>query len=1195
MQLCTALSKPTMTKTKLFFTIFLTIFICQISVAQVIINEISNKNSGQIADEDNGFEDWIELYNPSGSSVNLAGYYLSDDSLYSEKWTFPAFQMVSGNHLIVFASGKNRTTITEGYHWESPVLPADTFDYVGATATTGTDWYKTNFDLAGWSKGRAGFGYGDTDGDDSTIVPKSTIAVYVRKTFFLPAGFTFKDVSLQIDYDDGIVAYLNGEEIARANIAGKSSWNTTSPASHEATMYRGGKPDNIAIDTTQIKSLLVVGENVLAIEVHNDGKTADLSLIPYLSFMISNSYSLFDGTPVGLIPSASNNLHTNFKIDSNGEKIYLFNKKANTLETIWVKNLSYGWSLGRVSDGASTWGIFIQPTPSQANTTKAYSTDREPEPVFSVGEGYYPGKQTISLTTTSPTAVIRYTTDGSEPVTTSALYNGIPITVSVSGIVRATCFSKGDKLPGRSVANTYFINNNGHSVPVLSVITNNTNLYGGNGIFDNWQQEWEKPCYVEYFDANKQKQFEQFSGIQIDGGAGGSRSQPQHSFRLEFDNKTYSDGDVKYKLIPDRPDRDNYKSIYLRNGSNQYLIFQFKDAMECKMMSYNTNNYYSACTPVVVYINGAYFGVYEMREKLNDQYFEKNYKASIDSAFHLLSLSYYYGSVLRALNGSVDTFSTDYNKFIALNHADAAYLQKADKIIDLEYYTDYIIAQSWIADNDWPFNNIKIVKGDFTKFRWRFILQDLEWSLMPNGWTSSGFNHIAYMLNNTSGPYIGFWKELIKDQTYKKKFINRFADIMNSSYLPENTTAIAQTVYDLSYSEMRSEYVKWGGGESKATTNMNNYINNLAIFKNELTNRSTTVRANIVSNFGLSGQYNIELQVQPENAGVIQINTISPDVYPWTGVYFAGVPIKLEAKGMGNYIFDGWEPNIFIKDVNNPVVEVDVKFSGYKFSAKFRKQTPPQAITISEINYSSTEEYPASDWIELYNYGETAQDLTGWYMTDSKEEHKWIIPGSVTLQTNERLVLASNLNKFNSVYPNVKNVMGSFGFGLGSPSDSVRLFNNNMKLIAGVKYSSLAPWPTDAFDKGMTLELKDPDSNLNSAYNWFAGCVGGSPGVAYAKCNETGISISSENLIARLYPNPAIDLINIVLPTAMNNQTITCRIFDIMGKEVKTETFLNTSQNRQQISVVNIPAGIYILKLSNGNHQQNLKFIKQTE
>jgi len=216
----------------------------------------------------------------------------------------------------------------------------------------------------------------------------------------------------------------------------------------------------------------------------------------------------------------------------------------------------------------------------------------------------------ISITTTSSTAEIRYTKDGSEPTTASTLYTGASIPVSISTIVRATSFSKAGKLPSLSVSNSYFMNKGGLTVPVISVITNNENLYGSSGIFDNWRQEWEKPCYVEYFNKDGKKEFEQFSGIQIDGGAGGSRENPQHSFRLEFNNKIYGEGDLNCKLIPDRPDRTKYKSIYIRNGSNQWMTFQFKDAMECKIMANNTNNYYSHCTPAVVYINGSYFGVY---------------------------------------------------------------------------------------------------------------------------------------------------------------------------------------------------------------------------------------------------------------------------------------------------------------------------------------------------------------------------------------------------------------------------------------------------------------------------------------------------------------------------------------------------------------------------------------------------------
>ncbi len=1182
-----------MFRAKLYLGIFIIVSFCRSIDAQVVINEISNKNSGQISDEDFSNEDWIELYNTSDSAINLNHYYLSDDSANIERWKFPSYEIQAGGHLLVFASGKDRIP-AGAFHWESAVLPGHEFNYIISSSSTSSDWNQPDFIPVGWNNGSAGFGYGDDD--DVSVVPAGTMVIYILKSFDLPEGFSYKDIALHLDYDDGFVAWLNGVEIVRSNINGAPAWNSAATANHEAAMYSGGQPEKIAFDTTLVKSLLLTGKNVLAVEVHNINNTSsDLSLIPFFSFMINDSDSFFDKSPTWLIPSNLNSFHTNFEIKSAGEKISLYNSNTGETEIVRVKDLDYGWSLGRATDGAGNWAIFVQPTPSEANTTKAYSLEREPEPKFSVTEGYYTGNQLITISSTSSTSEIHYTLDGSEPVQTSALYTGNPISIATTKVLRAACFSNADKLPGRSATNTYFINNNGHTVPVISVITKNTNLYGSSGIFDNHWQEWERPCYVEYFDANRQLKFEQFSGIQIDGGAGGSRSQPQHSFRLEFDNKIYGDGDVKYMLLGDRPDREDYKSIYIRNGSNQWLTFPFKDAMETRMMSLNTYNYYSAYSPVVIYINGAYFGLYEMREKLNDQYFEKNYNANTDSAFHLLSLSYYYNSVLRALNGSVDTFFNDYSKFLTIQPTDAVYLVKADKILDLEYYTDYIIAQSWIADTDWPYNNIKIVKGDFTGYRWRFILQDLEWALNPNGWSNSYTDHIRYMLNyDTGNPYLRFWRELIKNPGYKRNFINRFADLMNSVYLPENTIDIAQSVYDDSYPEMRNEYVRWGGGESQANSRMNQYATNMTTFKSELNNRSITVRNNIVSNFGLAGKYTIELEVKPENTGFIQINTITPGVYPWSGVYFAGVPIKLEAKNTGNYVFDGWEPNSIIQDINNPVIETDVKISGYKFIAKFKKQLPANPIAISEINYSSTDIFPTSDWIELFNYGDNTVDLTGWYIRDENQDHKWVLLGSYLLKAKERLVLASNINKFNNVYPDVQNVMGSFGFGLGSPSDSVQLFDIQNNLVCGVKYSSQDPWPAGTFDQGLTLELKDPDSDLNSAGNWFAGCLGGSPGVAYSECSIAGTGIASETYSFSIYPNPAVDEINIVLSGNVSQQDITCRIFNLMGKELINETY-PVSQNRIMLSVSNLPEGFYVVQLSYGNNRQNLKFIKRKE
>lgn len=1175
------------------FLIILGIFLMtqfQAIHAQIVINEVSNKNSGQVADEDSELEDWIEIFNPSSSALNLKDYYLSDDTGIPEKWKFPDYYMASGDHLLVFASGKDRYPLA-GHHWESAIYPDLQFNYIVPVSSTPSNWKDKNFNPSGWNTGQAGFGY--ADGDDRSVVPDGTRSAYIRKSFMVPESFSFTEAVLHVDYDDGFVAYLNGIEIARMNIDGIPSWNSTASAGHEALMYNGGAPEQFNLDTELVRSILVAGENIFAIQVHNLENSSDLTLIPYLSFFVPDAVHAFDPPPPGIFPGNIRFFHTNFKIDSKGETLLLYNKQTGNKDSVEVNNLSYGWSMGRTTDGAATWSIFTEPTPLYANTTKAYSIQREPDPVFSIPEGFYEGQQSVTLSSTSESSEIRYTIDGTEPTVSSTLFSGTPLQVASTRVIRACSFSKGDKLPSRSIANTYFINKGTHSLPVISLITSNDNLYGNTGIFDNWYQEWERPAYMEYFDADKKKQFEQPSGIQVDGGAGGSRSHPQHSFRFEFSNNLYGDWDVDYPLIPGRPERNDYKSVYLRNGSNQYLTFQFKDAMETRLTGKPTLNYYSECTPVVVYINGSYFGLYEMREKLNDEYFEENYGATIDSTFHLLSLSYYYGSVLRALNGSVDSFMNDYNRFMELSPSSPDYLEKAGKILDLDYYTDYIIAQTWIADTDWPYNNIKIVKGDFTAYRWRFILQDLEWALNPNGWTNSSFDHINYMLNYDQGNiYLRFWRELIKNPEYKRTFINRMADIMNTAYLPDSTQAIAQEIYDDSFGEMRSEYVRWGGGESSANSNMANYANNLATFKYELNRRSSFVRTHTVSNFGLASKYDINLQVDPEGAGTIRINSIQPLVYPWTGVYFGGVPVKMEAVPSGNYEFDSWLPNTFIKDVKNPVIEADVRSSAYLFKAKFRKRADQQAITISEVNYASSEIFPTTDWIELYNFGESTVDLTGWYFRDKDETHRFDIPGSFTLAPQERLVVTSRLPVFKIIYPGVENVTGSFDFGLGSDSDSVLLYNAEGRLIASLGYSSMSPWPTGPLTAGTSLELKDPWLELSSPGNWFGGCIGGSPGTQYVPCTTGIAEKGSVPDAVKLYPNPATDRIMFTLPGSEPGETVTWEVLDLTGMCRISGAYRNSAARATEISLSELPAGMYFLRIIRQDKIYNTTFIK---
>jgi hypothetical protein len=1085
---------------KYCFFIFLFSGIVNLINAQVVINEASNRNYTQIYDEDGDNEDWIELYNNDIVSINLKGWYLSDDLSVLDKWMFPSISINPGSFSLIYASGKNRKGDIN--HWECAVLPSDSFYYTVPNVSTPNDWNSNPLIFTSWEKGIAGFGY--EDGDDSTIVNNTSMAIYIVKKFSIPDTSVISKAIAYIDYDDGFVAYLNGVEICRNNITGVPAWDNNASGNHEAQIYSGGAPEKYTLDMTLIESIWIQGENTFAIEVHNNSSTSsDVSLIPFLTFAIKDSSTNFSPLPVIINENIASGIHTNFKISSTGETIYLSNSEKQLVDSLPVKQLEVDFSVGRVTDGGSIYGLFTQSTPGKSNNTSTANTKGyEPSPEFTVQSGFYNTSIKVGITNLSPGSTIRYTLDGSEPTGTSTVYSGTNIIISATKTLKACCFSNTGKLPGKAKTANYFIKNE-YTVPVLSITTNNENLFGGTGICDNWGQDWVKPCYIEYYDKNKVKSFEQAASIQIDGGAGGSRSQNQHSFRIEPGNGALGDGDLNYKLIPDRYNRTEYASFYLRNGSNQYLVLPYKDALEVKAMGKGTNNYYSAYTPIVVYVNAEYWGLYELREKINVDYFEKNYGANPDST-DILGLSYYTGQTLRAIKGSTDHFWNDYNNFLNLTISDSDYLKKADQIIDLKYYTDYIIAQSWICNSDWPNNNIKIIRSNITNYRWRFALLDLEWSLDPNGWTQYTTDHINYMRYcSPEIPYVRFWQELIKNTDYKNAFINRFADLMNTNYLYSNLLPMEEEMFNAAYPEMAAEYNKWTLNPRPVDEFMDIYKQNHELMKQSLRLRSAQVRNHIQNNFGLTRQLNVELDVSPVNSGKIKISTITPDSYPWNGIYFDGVPVTITAIPNPGYKFKNWDNNGLITELTNPVFSKNINLSNKVFKANFETNTLPfGAVTISEVNYKDEPSIATSDWIELYNYGTAPLSLKGYTLRDDNPKHCFYFPDSCIIGENCRIIITRDTLMFKSMHPDLMNVVGLLGFGLGSSENNIQLYNEKDSLVVSVHYLDSIPWPVGADGRGLTMELVNPYQSLNDPNNWFNSCIGGSPGLPYTPCDE---------------------------------------------------------------------------------------------
>ena len=516
---------------------------------------------------------------------------------------------------------------------------------------------------------------------------------------------------------------------------------------------------------------------------------------------------------------------------------------------------------------------------------------------------------------------------------------------------------------------------------------------------------------------------------------------------------------------------------------------------------------------------------------------------------------------------------------------------RSEQFLDLENYTDYIIAQSWIGNNDWPFNNIRAFRNSSTGFRWQYAVQDVEWAMQPNGWTSATDDLIGYMLGQGTGsPYIGCWINLMQNDAYRRFFINRFADLMNTNYLFSTTGPMEEEIYSYQLPEMPAEFARWGNSSMTA------YTSNHNILRSQLEIRSGYVREHLQSHFNLTRQVEVTLDVQPEGAGQIKISTIVPVNYPWQGIYFSDNPVKITALANPGYKFSSWSDNNLIGDTENPEFIADITGSAASFTANFEASNENfQGVTISEIHYKNGRNENSTDWIELYNGSASPVSLNGWYFTDSDTAHRYPFGSTLQIGANSRLVVAYDMDDFRSMYPEVTNYTGPFDFKLGTPLDAVNLYDTTDSLVAGVNYSDIFPWPLNGDETGRTLELRNPAGDLNDPSNWFAGCIGGSPGSSFSPCPSP---VDVEQPILTLnslmaYPNPATDRVNIAFNLQRNYSNCTLKVYDMLGAEVETVDlrYLEEGISSFTIDLSGTPTGLLIIVFQAEGVQEHVKIL----
>jgi len=919
-----------------------------LSFSQIVINEGCNKNFSAQLDENNSANDWIELFNNSDSSTAIEHFSLSDELGQPLKWELPPLVLGPHAYKIIYCSGKDRKG-------SAPFVPGSMLTNFQATPGWNTHPILNVFN---W------------DGSSNIVINVCAYnnSQYTLNSIFKQSVTTY--ASTQAVFIDGSPAACQANTgqlyYQRPNLrinnkiidSGTLQNGTTSYPAPYGNWYWGSRHQILVRANELHQAGIQAGPiNQIAFEVvNNSGDT-------YTYVKVDITQTAIDELTGDFLPENGFLLHTNFKINPSGETVYLFNPIQELVSQLEVKSPVKDISVGRSPNGNGPISWMI-PTPGAQNNGVTFM-DTLKQPVLSKTSGNY--QQGFYLKVYNPnnsaSSKVVYTTDASSPTSTSNIFPD-SIFISSNKVIRLAVFPIENVafLPSKIVSGTYLFSAN-HSTPILLVTTDQSNLYGSTGIFDNFTSEEKKPAHVAYLSEgqNHPLLFESLTAMRMDGGAGGSRSQPQHSFRLSFNDGVLGEKKIDFNIQPLKPERKLYSDFYLRNGSNQYLKLPYKDACQVYMMTRGTHVYYSGYRPVSVYINGDYFGLYELREKFNHEFFNVYDGANPDST-EILTLSYYYGSVLRALSGSTDGFYESYDSLVHLSPSDSDYFERADNYFDMKQYTDYIIAESWMGNTDWPQNNIKMYRSNKTKYRWQFALIDLELSLQPNGWTSCTDNHISYLLSRDPNiPYINIWLRSMQNPMYKNYFINRFADQINTNYQTSKLLAIENSFYQEVVNEMPQEYLRWGD-PNNIQGQMADFQNNHTVFREQLACRNEVVRGNLVSEFGLNKQVNVKLDVFPTNAGSIQLNSITPDSLPWQGIYFDGVPIHLTANAKTGYSFSHWEPNNIITDTLATDVEVNVEQTNTLFKAIFtKKPIAPDGPTVHFSIYPS----PASEFITL--------------------------------------------------------------------------------------------------------------------------------------------------------------------------------------------------------------------------------------
>lgn len=498
-------------------------------------------------------------------------------------------------------------------------------------------------------------------------------------------------------------------------------------------------------------------------------------------------------------------LHTNFSLGRKGEEVILYDASGKIIDRIKYTKQKADISYGR--DNSGLWE-YMEPTYQAKNKTGVLTTKRSSLPQFSIKGGFYNSPQTITISTEDG-GEIHYTTDGSFPTKNSPKYSH-PLSFSETTTLRAVGYKDG-LIKSKDQTMTYFINWD-TSLPVVSLSTDPKYFFDDTvGIYvtgtngrpllecrntetekHNYAQDWQRPVHIEYYNEQKNEDFSFNLDIAITGQC--SRHNPKKSFSLELGGK-YGTKTLKYKLY-DSKDITKFKDFRLRTGDKGYKI---RDLISVALVTNgNLNIDYQAYRTVQLFLNGSYWGIYNIREKKGLEYLKSNYPDINTSNVDLISIKVKAGD--KTAYNNLDNYVKTHDLSINENYQEV--LNKVDE----DSFIDYMILEIFSGNTDWPFNNFRAWREKKPGAKWRWILEDLDY-----GFVNTNVDRDNFAIATTPGVLkTDLFIALLKNPTFKTKFKNRFYELLNTLFTPSNLHSLIDKIVQERIDYMDMEPAAWG-------------------------------------------------------------------------------------------------------------------------------------------------------------------------------------------------------------------------------------------------------------------------------------------------------------------------------------------------------------------------------------------------